>query len=208
MPPAPPERQAARRRAAALAGHTADEPAARRAWTDPSPVVRATALGALARLGCLRPDDLAAARADSAPEVRVRAAELGAGAGPEALAGLVAALDDPDDRVVEAASHALGETGLAAAGSTAVAALARVGTAHGDPLCREAAVAALGSVGDPAGLAAVLQGLKDKPAVRRRAVLALAAFEGHEVDEALARALGDPDWQVRQAAEDMLGRGG
>jgi HEAT repeat protein len=43
----------------------------------------------------------------------------------------------------------------------------------------------------------------DRPAVRRRAVLALAPFEGPEVDAALTRALDDRDWQVRQAAEDV-----
>ena len=44
---------------------------------------------------------------------------------------------------------------------------------------------------------------EDKPAVRRRAVLALAPFEGDDVDAALQRALADRDWQVRQAAEDL-----
>jgi hypothetical protein len=39
--------------------------------------------------------------------------------------------------------------------------------------------------------------------VRRRAVLALAPFEGPDVDAALARARDDRDWQVRQAAEDV-----
>jgi HEAT repeat protein len=71
-------------------------------------------------------------------------------------------------------------------------------------LAREAAVAALGALGDPAGLPAVLAGCNDKPAVRRRAVLALAPFDGPEVDAALRAALDDRDWQVRQAAEDLL----
>jgi hypothetical protein len=53
-------------------------------------------------------------------------------------------------------------------------------------------------------LAAILQATTDKPAVRRRAVLALAPFEGPEVDVALERARHDRDWQVRQAAEDLL----
>jgi HEAT repeat protein len=66
---------------------------------------------------------------------------------------------------------------------------------------REAAVAALGVFGDPAGLPAILAGCQDKPAIRRRAVLALAAFQGPEVDAALERALTDRDWQTRQAAE-------
>jgi hypothetical protein len=34
-------------------------------------------------------------------------------------------------------------------------------------------------------------------------VLALAPFEGPEVEAALATALEDRDWQVRQAAEDL-----
>ncbi len=53
------------------------------------------------------------------------------------------------------------------------------------------------------GLPAVLVACSDRAAVRRRAVLALAPFAGDEVDAALARALDDKDWQVRQAAEDL-----
>src|SRR2546423_1722638 len=68
----------------------------------------------------------------------------------------------------------------------------------------EAAVAALGARGAPAGLPAILAACRDKPAVRRRAVLALAPFNGAEVEEALHTALEDRDWQVRQAAEDLL----
>jgi HEAT repeat protein len=74
---------------------------------------------------------------------------------------------------------------------------------HDDPTCREAAVAALGAIGDPAGLPAILAATTDRPAVRRRAVLALAPFHGPEVEAALDRALTDRDWQVRQAAEDV-----
>ena len=35
--------------------------------------------------------------------------------------------------------------------------------------------------------------------------IALAPFDGPEVDAALARALEDRDWQGRQAAEDLSG---
>ena len=73
-----------------------------------------------------------------------------------------------------------------------------------DPLLREAAVAALGAIGDERGLPAILAGCADKPNIRRRAVLALAPFSGAAVDAALAAALIDRDWQVRQAAEDLL----
>ena len=40
--------------------------------------------------------------------------------------------------------------------------------------------------------------------MRRRGVLALAAFDGPEVTEALERLCADRDLQVRQAAEDLL----
>jgi HEAT repeat protein len=133
--------------------------------------------------------------------VRRRACEE-AGRHPDVACDLVAALDDPEPAVVEAAAWALGERGDRA-GAAAVAQLSVIVTEHDDPLCREAAVAALGAIGDPAGLPAVLQGTTDRPAVRRRAVLALAPFEGPEVEDALERALNDKDWQVRQAAEDL-----
>jgi hypothetical protein len=35
-------------------------------------------------------------------------------------------------------------------------------------------------------------------------VLALAPFDGPEVDAAIAAALDDRDWQVRQAADDLI----
>lgn len=187
----------------ALAGHLGDADTARRALVDPAPAVRATALGAMARLGQLTASAWRSGLLDEAPEVRRRACELGVGVGPGALGELVERLADTDASVTEAASFALGELGADA--SPAVAALAGVAGGHDDPLAREAAVAALGAIGDPGGLPAILAATTDKPAVRRRAVLALAPFDGPEVDAALARALEDRDWQVRQAAEDLSG---
>lgn len=186
-----------RRRRAAIAGHRGDEATARALLEDEDPGVRATALGALARMGELRSKDLLRSLADQVPEMRRRACELAA---THREVDLVPLLADPDDRVVEVAAWALGEHEAVAA----VEALAVVATAHPEPLCREAAVAALGAIGHEAGLPAILAGTTDKPAVRRRAVLALAPFDGPEVDAALRRALEDRDWQVRQAAEDLL----
>ena len=191
----------ARRRAAALAGHRGDASAARAYLDDPAPAVRATALGALARAGGLTPDDLATGLADDAAAVRARAAELAAAIAGDRPPALAPVLEDPDNAVVEAAAWASGERQPPELG--VVAALAAVDTGHEDPLCREAAVAALGAIGDAGGLDAVLAATRDKPAVRRRAVLALAPFDGPEVDAAIERALTDRDWQVRQAAEDI-----
>jgi HEAT repeat protein len=190
-----------------MAGHLGDGAAAESALVDPAADVRSTALGALLRLGQLSPDKVRAALVDPAPQVRARAAEVAASLGGALAREVGGLLDDPDASVVEAACFALGEMGPDLAGDQETAVrLSAVARAHVDPLCREAAVAALGAIGAPGGLEAILSATSDKPAVRRRAVLALASFEGPEVDAALERALTDRDWQVRQAAEDLTGR--
>jgi HEAT repeat protein len=199
MPPVH-DRDPITRRDVASAGYAGDEPTARAGFADADPAIRATALGALARLGRLAPEDIAAAAVDDSPTVRARAAEL-----TESEPVLLRLLDDTEPLVVEAACFKLGERGQET-GDQAVDQLGLTATGHPDPLCREAAVAALGAIGKPGGLAAILAGTADKPAVRRRAVLALAPFDGPEVDAALERALTDRDWQVRQAAEDLTGR--
>ncbi|MFM8305205.1 MAG: HEAT repeat domain-containing protein [Actinomycetota bacterium] len=178
--------------------------------------VRAVAVAALVRAGPVpvAAPAWAAAVADPDPAVRRRAAELAPALlarerapDPAVSTALVGLLDDPEVTVVEAAAWALGEQG-GPAPRAVVDALGATATGHADALAREAAVGALGAIGDPAGLAAVLTACRDKPAVRRRAVLALAPFTGPAVDAALAAALGDRDWQVRQAAEDLLAAGG
>ncbi len=186
--------------------------AAQRALDDDADArVRVAALGALVRAG--DPDAAGAAwRAavgDPDVAVRRRVAELApriadTADGADVACALTTLLDDRDVTVVEAAAWALGELGDAAVAAGSVRNLARVAVQHRDALAREAAVAALGALGDADGLPAVLAACDDKVAVRRRAVLALAPFEGPDVDAALARALEDRDWQVRQAAEDLL----
>jgi len=188
-----------------LAGHAGDAATARAHLVDGDASVRATALGALARAGALRSADLTAALDDPDPLVRRRVAEVVAALGDDPLSAdvrLVALLEDPDPAVVEVAAWACGERSPAEPG--AVSALAALAIGHSDALIREAAVAALGSIGDAAGLPAILAATSDKATVRRRAVLALAPFDGPDVSEALERARNDRDWQVRQAAEDLL----
>jgi HEAT repeat protein len=191
---------------AGLTGRGAD---VRWALADPDPAVRAAALGALRRAGALTAPDVAAAVADPAPSVRRRVAEevaalagtAGDGAVPVGTT-LLPLLSDPDPSVIEVGAWACGERRPPEPG--AVDALTTLATSHDDALVREAAVAALGSIGDPAGLPAILAATTDKATVRRRAVIALAPFDGPEVDAALSRATDDRDWQVRQAAEDLL----
>jgi HEAT repeat protein len=183
----------------AVAGYTGDAGAARAALTDPDPVARELALGATLRLGVLTDTDLRAALTDETPSVRRRAAMI---VGKRPSVSLRAALDDTDATVVEAAAWACGEQELV--DDDVLSTLIDLGITSDDALVREACSAALGAIGDPRGLPTILHGCTDKPAVRRRAVLALAPFNGEAVDAALQTALVDRDWQVRQAAEDVL----
>ena len=167
--------------------------------------IRVAALGALVR-GGTKADARQAwrtAASDVDPVLRRRAAELAPKVPTPAAVVLLALLADDDGLAREAACFAAGEIGWPEEDRAAVVAALAVDAADRDALVREAAVAALGALGDPAGLPAVLTACGDRPAVRRRAVLALATFDGPEVEAALERALEDPDWQTRQAAEDL-----
>ena len=139
--------------------------------------------------------------ADDDPSVRREALVAIADGGGDAavLDAVLDRLGDPDPLVVEGAAFALGERRYDAALERLIELVGH----HDDPRCREAAVVALGAIGDDRGLAAVIGALDDKPAVRRRAVVALANFEGPDVDEALARAREDNDWQVRSAVDRL-----
>jgi HEAT repeat protein len=195
------------RRAVALAGHTGDVVTARAGLDHDDPGVRATALGALERLGVLDDAVLVVAFSDPDATVRRRAAEIAA---RHPAIGLGPLLVDDDPAVVEVAAWACGEHEVVDDDVFAVVVELAGGVGAGrEPLVREAAVAALGAIGDDRGLHAILAATTDKPAIRRRAVLALAPFvdpdhpRAPEVAAALERALTDRDWQVRQAAEDL-----
>ena len=185
-------------REVAAAGHANDEPTARAALGSSDDTDRVLALGALHRMGRLSDDDVRASFRDVAAGVRRRGVMIAAG---RASISLLSMLADPDVTVVEAAAWAAGEQ--VRVGDDVLGALVALATEATDALVREASVAALGAIGDERGLPAILAGCNDKSAIRRRAVLALAPFSGAEVDAALAAALEDRDWQVRQAAEDI-----
>jgi HEAT repeat protein len=125
--------------------------------------------------------------------------------GADADAALVDTVRNGPATLAEVAAWALGERHQEADEPDAaiISALSDATLHHDDPLVREAAVAALGAIGEPGAKDAVLAALSDRATVRRRAVIALAAFDGDDVDAALDRARSDRDWQVRQAAEDL-----
>lgn len=185
-----------------LAGHRGDVAHARRALGAGSARVREVALQALARCGVLTPDQIEGGLHDDDARVRRRAAELAA---THPAVSLLDALADPDPTVVEVAAWSCGEQieHREAPDPDVVARLAELATDAAEPLVREAAAAALGAIGDPAGLPAILRACEDKPHIRRRAVLALAPFDDPRAEAAIDRALSDRDWQVRQSAEDL-----
>ncbi|MDE0118247.1 MAG: HEAT repeat domain-containing protein [bacterium] len=190
------------RRGVVIAGYLGDANTARAAKSDKDPRVRASALSALNRMGALGDGELRGALSDPSPKVRMRAAALTTEHPDVSPAPL---LHDPSDGVAETAAWACGEK--EAADHDTVSCLAELAGGHSNPLVREAAVAALGAIGHPAGLDAILAATADRVAVRRRAVLALAPFEGPEVEAALRRASTDSDWQTRDAAELLLDPG-
>ncbi len=181
-----------------IAGHEGNQQVARAALAETDPVARQLGLGALARMNALTNDDVRSAFDDPDATVRHRAVTLAA-THPEV--SVLPLLTDHETFVVEAAAWAAGEQ--EAVDDDVLTMLCELGASALDPLVREAAVAALGAIGDERGLPVIVNACTDKANIRRRAVLALAPFSGPEVDAALAAALIDRDWQVRQAAEDL-----
>jgi HEAT repeat protein len=179
-------------------GFNNDEVGARIFYHDPSPKVRAGALSALARLGVATPLDVATAIQDESPIVRRTVCELATSLPPGNFLELLA---DSDVRIIEACAFALGECEV----KEATPALIRVATEHPEPLCRESAIAALGILGDELAREVLIGALDDIAQIRRRALIALSNFEGDDIDRAMRERLTDRDWQVRQAAEDLLG---
>ena len=180
-------------------GFNGDIATAQAGLSSPQADVRASALRSLQRLNELTSEQLQIATADTASEVRRTAAEFAA---PFHNVSIHHLIDDADVFVAEMAAWSLGER--VPVTDEELQHLMDRTTSHEEPVVREACAAALGSIGDERGLPAILRACEDKPAVRRRAVLALAPFEGEEVDAALQKALEDRDWQVRQNAEILI----
>lgn len=181
------------------AGFTGDTATARSALSHDDANVRASALRALQRIGDLTDGELTIALGDADREVRRVAVECAAHFPSVEIHHL---LNDSDVFVAEMTAWSLGERTHPS--DVEVHALIHHTTQHPEAVVREACAAALGSLGDARGLPAILAACQDKPAVRRRAVLALAPFEGEEVEAALRLAMEDRDWQVRQNAEILL----
>jgi HEAT repeat protein len=115
------------------------------------------------------------------------------------LDAVIALLKEGDALVVDAAAFALGEHLY----NAAVVPLCATAAEHEDARCRESAIASLGAIGDDRARATIIAALRDKPPIRRRAVVALSNFEGPDVEAALEEAGEDKDWQVRSAVAQL-----
>lgn len=171
---------------------------ARELYGDGDPRVRASSVAVLSENDALDESLIALGLSDPNPLVRMSVARAAA---QNSSISVLELLNDEDSSVVEIACWAAGEQ--TEHNDSIIEALSGIVLEHEDALCRESAVAALGALGDARGLESILKATKDIATVRRRAVIALAPFEGQAVTDALQLALSDRDWQVRQAAEDL-----
>ncbi|WP_217140607.1 fumarate reductase/succinate dehydrogenase flavoprotein subunit [Streptomyces sp. AC627_RSS907] len=160
------------------------------------PVVRATALGLLRVLRLGTTGTFTPALAD--PDTAVRIEAVRGLVSLDAAEALSPASADPSREVRVAVAKALGT--LRAAPLTG-SALARL-TEDSDALVRAAAFAALAETGCPAPLASQAVTALADPAwqVRAGAATALAAAASERAVPVLAKALGDPNADVRKAA--------
>ncbi len=207
----PPSKEVAeRRRRAILARHENSELEESEIigfLNDTAAVVREAALATVVKLNLDAGKHIVNALEDADRGVRKRAVELviDLSNNHEHISKVLVLLDDSSTFVVETVCWVIGEIGNNYENvAEIVSKVSQIALNHEDSLCREAAVACLGSLGHIDGLTTLLKVLDDKPNVRRRATLALAPFEGPEVEEALKRKLKDRDLQTRQAAEDLL----
>ena len=171
---------------------------AREFFSDGDPRVRASSIAVLSENDALDESLISLGLSDCHPLVRMSMARAAA---QNSSISVLTLLSDEDPAVVEIACWAAGEQ--TERNDSIIEALSGIALEHEDALCRESAVAALGALGDVRGLESILGATQDIATVRRRAVIALAPFEGQAVTDALQLALSDRDWQVRQAAEDL-----
>jgi HEAT repeat protein len=195
-----PQERRAKIIAAGYRANADDQLLLRNALIDPDPGVRSSAVLGLARAHWLTRDQLATALTDSESLVRRTSLQLlntqwALDTSFQLTRPLLDRLHDADDLCVIAALQVVGTHCL----DHFLEEVMSIARSKSDPLVVEEAIATLGELGDPRGLATILANASGKPAIRRRVVVALGAFEGIEVDAALDALSEDRDWQVRQA---------
>ena len=197
---------AAQRTRVEALGVAGDAPELLTALRDPSPLVRAAAVGLTARSrrgGAA--GELARLLEDPAVMVRVAAADaLAALADPAGVAPLGRALHDPDTLVRERAALALGRVGSAAAAALLLGSLESIGhRARFEVLC------ALAAAGTPGAKNALARALSDRDLhTRLAAAAAIGRTATDPVDPLLVSTLADADPRIAGAAAAARARRG
>ncbi|GMQ92530.1 MAG: hypothetical protein BMS9Abin12_0006 [Acidimicrobiia bacterium] len=168
------------------------------------PVLRRMATTALSRESSNAMfDSIVALLEDTDGSVRAAAAEKLGVCGRRALEHLAEAAGDPEPKVREAVATAYGEL----ADPSAIGWLVEVGNNDTDRTVKEAAVAALGAVGDDAAIDPLLGFIASgPPQVRRRAIAAITVFDDPRIEPAIQRATFDRNPGVRETAEMVVGK--
>ncbi|MDA8263406.1 MAG: HEAT repeat domain-containing protein [Actinomycetota bacterium] len=180
------------------AGFSGDLARAEAGLADPCGRVRAAAVAACLRLGRLERPTIDAALDDPDEEVRLAGAKAAAKTGGDSLVRRLASEKDP--LVAEALIFAMGEQ----RDESAYPALCNAALEHPDALCREAAVAAIANFERDDSIEVLERAAGDKPAIRRRVAVALAAVDDARGTDLLHRLAEDRDWQTRQIAKEIL----
>ena len=171
---------------------------------DEDPILRRmaiTALGAAAANSLF--DTLVLILNDEEAAIRAAAAEKLGVCGRRALEYLANAQSDDAPEVREAVATAYGEISDA----SAIPWLVEIGNDDKDRTVREAAVAALGAVGNDQAIEPLLEFIaKGPPQVRRRAIAAITVFDDPRIESAIQRAAFDRNPGVREAAEMVVGK--
>ena len=168
------------------------------------PVLRRMATTALSTEECNTWFDMAILLLeDESGSVRAAAAEKLGSCGDRALDHLAKAALDTEPKVREAVATAYGEV----ADPSAITWLVEVGHDDSDRTVKEAAVAALGAIGNASAIDPLLAFVaKGPPQVRRRAIAAITVFDDPRIEPAIQRAAFDRNPSVREAAEMVVGR--
>lgn len=183
---------------AVVAGYQCDEKLARGLIDSSNGRIRAAAYSALVRMDRISKIDIIRALADPAIEVRLFGAN-------EAIrhpgVNLVEYLEAEKDLIVlEAIVFALGERGDPSCAEI----ISKIAIEHPDPLCREAAIAALANFSLEESLSLFLQAMSDKAPIRRRVAIALAGYDSERATQGLRTLSKDRDWQTATIARELL----
>ena len=148
-------------------------------------------------------EDVIRLLSDEDSAVRAAAAEKLGVCGHRSIEHLASAEADREPKVREAVATAYGELRQ----PSVIPWLVEVGKSDPDRTVKEAAVAALGAIGEDAAIDPLLMFITDgPPQVRRRAIAAITVFDDPRIEPAIQRAALDRNSGVREAAEMVVGK--